>query len=108
MFHYENAYKIPNVRVCGYTCKTNLPTNTAFRGFGGPQGMFAAETMVRNIADYLKKDELEISKINLYKENDIAHYNQRLINCTLDRCWDECIESSNYFQRKVDIEQYNL
>jgi xanthine dehydrogenase/oxidase len=69
MFHFENAYYIPNARVRGYICKTNLPSNTAFRGFGGPQGMFFAENMIRHIASYLNKDPLEVSTafmVNLY------------------------------------------
>jgi xanthine dehydrogenase/oxidase len=61
MFHFENAYYIPNVRVRGYICKTNLPSNTAFRGFGGPQGMFFGENMIREIASYLNKDPIEVS-----------------------------------------------
>ena len=60
MFHYENSYKVPACRVYGYACKTNLPSNTAFRGFGGPQGMFAAETMIRHMADFLGRDVIEV------------------------------------------------
>lgn len=60
MFHFENSYKIPVVEVYGFTCKTNIPSNTAFRGFGGPQGMFVAETMIRHIAEYLNKDPIEV------------------------------------------------
>ncbi|KAK5644720.1 hypothetical protein RI129_006020 [Pyrocoelia pectoralis] len=107
MFHFENGYKIPNSRVFGYVCKTNLPSNTAFRGFGGPQGMFAAENMIRDIAEYLNKDVVEISQMNLYKEGDITHYNQRLDYCNLTRCWNECLESSNFYQRRVEVEKYN-
>lgn len=61
MFHFENAYHIPNSYVLGYSCKTNLPSNTAFRGFGGPQGMFAGEHIVRDVAYALGKDVMEIS-----------------------------------------------
>lgn len=53
MFHFENAYKIPVSDVYGFVCKTNLTSNTAFRGFGGPQGMFVGESIVRHIAEYL-------------------------------------------------------
>lgn len=60
MFHFENAYKIPVVEVYGYVCKTNLPSNTAFRGFGGPQGMFVAENIIQQIADYLKLDVAKV------------------------------------------------
>lgn len=60
MFHFENAYKVPASRVFGYACKTNLPSNTAFRGFGGPQGMFAAENIIHHIADYLGLDVVKV------------------------------------------------
>lgn len=60
MFHFENSYKIPAADVYGFMCKTNIPSNTAFRGFGGPQGMFLAETMIRHIAEYLTKDPAEV------------------------------------------------
>lgn len=62
MFHFENSYYIPNVCVRAWSCKTNLPSNTAFRGFGGPQGMFAAEHIVRDVARALGKDVTEIGK----------------------------------------------
>lgn len=60
MFHFENAYRIPVSEVYGYVCKTNLPSNTAFRGFGGPQGMFMAENMIRHIADHLQMDVAKV------------------------------------------------
>ncbi|XP_071858957.1 xanthine dehydrogenase rosy isoform X1 [Bombus fervidus] len=107
MFHFENSYKIPAADVYGFMCKTNIPSNTAFRGFGGPQGMFLAETMIRHIAEYLTKDPTEVAELNLYKEGDTTHYNQKLINCTLQRCWEECIFSSNYNERLVQVQKYN-
>lgn len=107
MFHFQNAYKIPNSRVFGYPCKTNLPSNTAFRGFGGPQGMFAAEMMIRDIAEYLRKDPVEISQLNLYQEGDFTHYNQQLTYCTLQRCWDECLQRSDYKNAKKEVEEFN-
>lgn len=60
MFHFENSYRIPVSEVYGYVCKTNLPSNTAFRGFGGPQGMFVAENIIRQIADYLGLDVVKV------------------------------------------------
>ncbi|XP_076621123.1 xanthine dehydrogenase rosy isoform X1 [Colletes latitarsis] len=107
MFHVENSYKIPVCDVNGFVCKTNLPSNTAFRGFGGPQGMFAAETIVRHIAEYLKMDSVKVAELNLYKEGDTTHYNQKLINCTLRRCWEECLLGSNYTERLAKIQKYN-
>lgn len=105
--HFENSYMVPNARIRGFVCKTNLPSNTAFRGFGGPQGMFCGENMIRHIAEYLKKDFIEIAKLNLYQEGDITPYEQELIHCTLHRCWNECIESSQFSQRRQEIEKFN-
>ncbi|GAB1868637.1 xanthine dehydrogenase [Camponotus japonicus] len=107
MFHFENSYRIPVSEVYGYVCKTNLPSNTAFRGFGAPQGMFVAETIIRHIAEYLELDVVKLSELNLYKEGDLTHYNQQLVNCTLDRCWRECLASSRYNERIVEIQRYN-
>lgn len=50
LFHMDNCYNIPHIRGTGYICKTNLPSNTAFRGFGGPQGMMVAESWISDIA----------------------------------------------------------
>lgn len=107
MFHFENSYKIPVSDVYGFICKTNIPSSTAFRGFGGPQGMFLAETMIRHIAEYLNRDPVEIAELNLYKEEDTTHYNQKLFNCTIQRCWKECILSSNYNERLLQVQKYN-
>ncbi|KAI4462156.1 xanthine dehydrogenase [Holotrichia oblita] len=107
MFHVNNSYHIPNLRVKGYVCKTNIHSNTAFRGFGGPQGMFCCEAMIRDVAEYLNKDAAEISYINLYKEGQRTHYSNIVENCTLQQCWKECIRSSDYDNRKAKIEEYN-
>lgn len=105
--HVDNCYFIPNVEVHGYLCKTNMPSNTAFRGFGAPKAMLAAETMVRHIATTLSKSYEDIVAVNLYQEGLMTHHNQILTYCTLSRCWDECIESSHYWQRKKDVEEFN-
>lgn len=69
--------------------------------------MFAAEHMAIDIAEYLNKDVMEVRKINLYKEGDMTHYNQVLENCTLDRCWNECLQSACFAERRKEIQQYN-
>ncbi|XP_064072025.1 xanthine dehydrogenase-like [Vanessa tameamea] len=107
MFHFQNAYYIPNSQVTGHVCKTNLPSNTAFRGFGGPQGMFGAENMIWDIANKLNKPSEEIRRINLYTENLTTHYGQVLTHCTLQRCWDECVNKSDLAERKTNIENFN-
>lgn len=107
MFHFENSYKIPVSSVTGYLCKTNLPSNVAFRGFGGPQGMFLAENMIRDVAEFLNRDVMDLMELNFYKEGDLTHYNQYLNYCTLSRCWEECLCSSDYQKRKTKIRQFN-
>lgn len=66
-----------------------------------------AETIASQIAIYLNKDVEKVSEINLYKEGDRTCYNQQLINCTLDKCWKECLEMSNYIERKQDLQKFN-
>ncbi|XP_046738971.1 xanthine dehydrogenase isoform X2 [Diprion similis] len=107
LFHFENAYKIPSVDLYGYMCKTNLPSNTAFRGFGGPQGMFVAENMIRQVADFLKMDTVKVSELNLYEEGNLTHYNQQLNHCTIQRCWHQCLETSDYTSRAAAVGNYN-
>ncbi|VEN52953.1 unnamed protein product, partial [Callosobruchus maculatus] len=107
MTHVDNSYNIPAVEIKGHACKTNLTSNTAFRGFGGPQGMFLTETMCQHIADSLGIDPIQVSEVNLYKNNDFTYYNQQLTNCTLDKCWKECVESSSYYERRKTVQQFN-
>jgi xanthine dehydrogenase molybdopterin-binding subunit B len=69
MLHADNAYFVPDVEIIGKAYKTNLPSNTAFRGFGGPQGVAVIENALDRIARYLKKDAVEIRKLNFYDED---------------------------------------
>ncbi len=85
LFHAENSYKIDNIRVKGHCCKTNIQSNTAFRGFGGPQGMLVAETYMEHVAEALGMDPLEVREKNLYQEGQKTHFNMTLENCTLKR-----------------------
>lgn len=105
--HVDNCYFIPNIQINGYVCKTNMPSNTAFRGFGAPKAMLAAEAMIRKIADTLGRAYEEIAELNLYTEGSLTHYNQLLTYCTLPRCWNECIETSDYWDRKAKVEEFN-
>ena len=74
--HSDGCYNIPNVHVRGRICKTNTVSNTAFRGFGGPQGMFIAETYMEEIADHLKIPVEKLREINMYKPNEPTHFRQ--------------------------------
>lgn len=107
VFHIDNSYRFDNLRCHGLVCKTNLPSNTAFRGFGGPQGMAVCESAIEKVAAYLNKDATEVRQMNLYQEGDQTHYNQVLEYCTLNRCWDECKAMSRMEERNKDIEEFN-
>uniref|UniRef100_A0A8C0FTS9 Xanthine dehydrogenase/oxidase n=1 Tax=Bubo bubo TaxID=30461 RepID=A0A8C0FTS9_BUBBB len=96
LLHLDNSYNIPNVSSVGIVCKTNLPSNTAFRGFGGPQGMMIAECWMSDLARKCGLPPEEVRKLNLYHEGDLTHFNQKLEGFTLRRCWDECLSSSSY------------
>jgi len=75
MFHGDNAYSIPNLLVTGCVCRTNLPSNTAFRGFGGPHGIVSAEMYVEHVARALGKPAGEIREKNLYASRGaVTHY----------------------------------
>ncbi|CAF4473070.1 unnamed protein product [Rotaria sp. Silwood2] len=107
MFHLGNSYEFPNLRIRGRVCKTHLPSNTAFRGFGGPQAMLACETIVEHVAAYLKCDPFDIRRINLFKEGDTTHYGQVLEQWNVPRILDELNKSSDFIQRQNNVEEFN-
>ncbi len=76
--HIDGCYLIPNIHVQGRLCRTNTMSNTAFRGFGGPQGMFIAESYMEEIADRLDIPVERLREINFYKPNEETHFNQSL------------------------------
>ena len=88
LFHANNTYNIPNAKVTAYSCKTNLPPNTAFRGFGGPQGMFVIEAAMTKAAEKLGVDVNEIQRKNLLSDGDEFHYGQITKGCEAQNCWD--------------------
>jgi xanthine dehydrogenase molybdopterin binding subunit len=109
MFHADNSYFIENMRVTGTMWKTNQPSNTAFRGFGGPQGMAVIENAIDRVARFLGKDAAELRFKNFYEINsrNLTHYGQLVKNNKLQRMWNELIKSSEYYKRRKDIELFN-
>ena len=108
MFHVENAYNIPHLRVTGRVCRTNLPSNTAFRGFGGPQGIVSAETYVEHIARVLGKPPEEIREKNLYAARGaVTHYKQELVDCHIREMWAQVKETSQFAQRRMAVDAFN-
>ncbi|XP_073527924.1 xanthine dehydrogenase/oxidase isoform X4 [Phyllobates terribilis] len=107
LFSMDNAYNIPNIKGTGYVCRTNLPSNTAFRGFGGPQGMMVAEAWMSDIAEVCGLPPEQVRKLNMYQEGDLTHFNQKLEAFNVHRCWDECIQNARYQERKTAIAKFN-
>ncbi len=109
MLHCDNAYFIPNMEVTGRVWRTNLPSNTAFRGFGGPQGMAGIETIIDRIARYLKKDAAEIRFKNFYDldANNVTHYGETVENNRLFLLYEQLMESSEYLRRREKVRLFN-
>jgi len=109
LFHADNAYFYPHVRLKSRPMKTNTVSNTAFRGFGGPQGVIVAERMIEEIAYVLGKDTLDIRKANFYGvgERDVTPYHQKVEDNILERLIGELEETSEYRKRREEILAFN-
>lgn len=109
MFHCDNAYFLEHVRIVSHRCKTNTVSNTAFRGFGGPQGMFAIEYVIDDIARQLGKDPCEVRRRNFYglDERNVTHYQQLVDDNIVDELFDRLLASSDYAQRRDAIRRFN-
>ncbi|CAJ0569018.1 unnamed protein product, partial [Mesorhabditis spiculigera] len=107
MVHIDNVYKFGNAHIYGRICRTNTASNTAFRGFGGPQGMFCTETLMKHIAETYDLDVDELREKNLYKEGEMTPFGMHLRKCNAKRTWDECREFSRYDERKRMVAEFN-
>jgi len=107
LFHATNSYFVPNVRATVYSCKTNLPPNTAFRGFGAPQGVFVMEAAIKHAANKLNSPAREIQKVNLLKENDEFPYGQIATNVELTKIWNTAQESFNIESLEKELNDFN-
>ncbi|MBD0286687.1 MAG: molybdopterin-dependent oxidoreductase [Flavisolibacter sp.] len=104
LFHCTNSYFIPNVTARAYSCRTHLPPNTAFRGFGGPQGMFVIEAAIAKAAEELGIDAAVIQKKNLNKTGDEFPYGQKAVS-EAHACWDkaEQLYESDALRKEVEL-----
>lgn len=107
LFHCTNTYYIPNVKATAYSCKTNLPSNTAFRGFGGPQGMFVIESALFKAAQETGINYHQLQKINLLNEGDEFPYGQRALNCRAKLCYETLERNYEIDKIKVRIDEFN-
>ncbi|MGK0314911.1 MAG: xanthine dehydrogenase large subunit [Saprospiraceae bacterium] len=107
LFHATNSYYVPNVSTAVYSCKTNLPPNTAFRGFGGPQGMFVIESAIAKAADKIGIDKRKIQEVNLLAENDEFPYGQIATNVEAQNTWFTAKEKFDFDQVEKEIIDFN-
>ncbi|TMH96640.1 MAG: xanthine dehydrogenase molybdopterin binding subunit, partial [Betaproteobacteria bacterium] len=104
MFHSDNCYYLENVSILSFRCKTNTVSNTAFRGFGGPQGMMGIECVID-----LGKDPLDVRKLNFYgiDERNVTHYHQPIVDNVIHDIVGQLEQSSDYHARRKTIRAFN-
>ncbi|HEV8657648.1 MAG TPA: xanthine dehydrogenase molybdopterin binding subunit [Thermoanaerobaculia bacterium] len=109
MTHVDNAYYIPHVEIHGTICRTNMPPNTAFRGFGGPQGVITIENVMQEIAAFLKKDALEVRRVNCYQveTRNTTPYGEVVERNTLPRLFTELPQRCDYSRRMEEVKRFN-
>ena len=114
MCHADNAYHIPHVRVVSHRCRTNTQSNTAFRGFGGPQGMIGIERVIDQVAHHLGLDPLVVRQRNFYAHKFAAvaakgrtPYGQIVEDCVLQDIVPKLADSADYAARRAEIDAFN-
>ena len=109
MFHCDNAYYLENVNITSYRCKTNTVSNTAFRGFGGPQGMHAIEYVIDDIARTLNKDPLQVRRLNFYgvDERNVTQYQQTVDDNIINEIVDKLEADADYIERRKSVSEFN-
>ena len=115
LLHIDNCYYLPNLKIISYRCKTNMQSATAFRGFGGPQGMFGIETVIEEIAHKLGKDPLEVRRVNLYRDPAVSgdpasmttQYGQPIEDWVGDQVIDQVALESGYEARRAAVAAFN-
>lgn len=109
--HIDNAYWLPHVRAVGYSCRTNKQSNTAFRGFGGPQGVLVMEDAIDRIAHRLGRDANEVRALNFYgaggEGGDETPYGQKIEENHLPRCWAEVKQLGEWERRRAEVDAFN-
>ncbi len=107
LFHATNSYFVPNVKATVYSCKTHLPPNTAFRGFGGPQGMFVIESAIAHAAKEIGVSPIKIQETNLLHENDEFLYGQIATKVEAKNSWDSAKTIFDLKSLEKEVEAFN-
>jgi xanthine dehydrogenase large subunit len=106
LFHCTNSYFVPNVTATAYCCRTNLPPNTAFRGFGGPQGMFVIESAIVHAAEKLGVSASEIQQRNLIDNGDEFPYGQ-IAESEAITSWTQADDAYNFAALQIEADEFN-
>jgi xanthine dehydrogenase large subunit len=107
VLHSTNAYAIPHVRILAATCRTNLPSNTAYRGFGGPQGMFLMECALAKAAEVTGISRETLQERNLIEDGYVFHYGQEVTECRMKRTWREAAADFDFLGTRERIDSFN-
>jgi xanthine dehydrogenase large subunit len=108
MFHADNCYWLPAVEIVSHRLKTHTVSNTAFRGFGGPQGMMAIERVMDAVAAHLGLDPLDVRRANLYGPGrDVTPYHMTVEDNVAPQLIDELAERAGYARRRAEVEAFN-
>lgn len=107
LFHCCNTYHVPNVRATARSCRTNLPPNTAFRGFGGPQGMYVIEAAIAHAAEKLGVPKRLIQERNLLQDGDQFPYGQIAEQAQARACWHDAVSRFNLQKIEADAAEFN-
>ena len=105
--HADNVYNIPNITIMAKACHTSLPSNTAFRGFGGPQGMMIMEQILTQVAYQLQLTPERVREVNMYQEGDSTPYGMVLNDCTIRKCWTQLNQSASVASRRAAAKKFN-
>lgn len=106
LFHCTNSYFIPNVSAAAYSCRTNLPPNTAFRGFGGPQGMFVIESAIAHAAEKLGVSASDIQRKNLISSGDVFPYGQIAESDAIET-WSQADSKYDFATLRKEVDEFN-
>ncbi|NVB36724.1 xanthine dehydrogenase molybdopterin binding subunit [Pseudenhygromyxa sp. WMMC2535] len=108
LFHIDNCYRLPNLRVVGRVLRTNKTSQTAFRGFGGPQGMVVIEEIVDRVARAVGRPAHEVRALNFYRPGDCTHYGQEVRDADrIARIWDALMTSAQVEARRAEVDRAN-
>lgn len=107
LFHATNAYFVPNVKATAISCRTNLPPNTAFRGFGGPQGKFVIEAAIHKAAEKLNIPTHQIQRTNLITENDYFYFGQKADDSKALKSWEAAENKYNLTTLETEVLNFN-